>query len=311
MTIALCIPAYNAEDYLPHLLNSAKKQIIPFDQILVYDDCSTDNTADVARKYGAKVLSGDINRGCSFGKNKLAELSICDWLHFHDADDDLLPNFTSVANKWITKVNCADVVLLNFDYRDYVSKELLGQPSYDLKMMEHDPIQFTITHKLVNFGIYKRASFLNAGGFNLDKKVLYNEDAAFHHRLSLAGFRFEYEPVLTCINYRYAKSMSSSNINKCHEAKFYATEYLLKSNLHKKYAQQIGEIYWGLAASFASVKNWKFTKMALNKAIFVSKNRIPKNQKNIILKYLCFINPFTAHYLREYFIRYLKPRLRS
>src|SRR5690349_18185438 len=101
MTLSLCIPAYNAANYLPRLLTSARNQDIPFDEILVYNDCSTDDTENVAQKYGAKVINGDINRGCSHGKNRLAEISTCDWIHFHDADDDLLPQFTTLAHKWM------------------------------------------------------------------------------------------------------------------------------------------------------------------------------------------------------------------
>jgi len=93
-TLALCIPAYNAAAYLPRLLTSAVNQAIPFTEILVYDDCSTDSTAAIARSYGANVISGSVNKGCSFGKNALAEKTTCEWIHFHDADDELLPNFT-------------------------------------------------------------------------------------------------------------------------------------------------------------------------------------------------------------------------
>ena len=49
-TIALCIPAYNAAWCLPKLLKSANDQLIPFDEILVYNDCSTDNTEEIAKK---------------------------------------------------------------------------------------------------------------------------------------------------------------------------------------------------------------------------------------------------------------------
>ena len=57
-TIALLIPAHNAESFLPRLLRSAHAQREPFDEIWVYDDCSTDNTALVAEGFGARVLRG-------------------------------------------------------------------------------------------------------------------------------------------------------------------------------------------------------------------------------------------------------------
>jgi glycosyltransferase involved in cell wall biosynthesis len=55
-TLALCIPAFNAAQFLPRLLGSAAAQKIPFDELLVYDDCSTDDTAEVARALGATVV---------------------------------------------------------------------------------------------------------------------------------------------------------------------------------------------------------------------------------------------------------------
>ena len=61
-TIALCIPAFNAAKYLPRLLESAKIQLFPFKDILVYDDASTDNTSAIAEQYGAKVIYGEVNR---------------------------------------------------------------------------------------------------------------------------------------------------------------------------------------------------------------------------------------------------------
>jgi glycosyltransferase involved in cell wall biosynthesis len=310
-TIALCIPAYNAAVYLPKLLDSAKNQAIPFNEILVYDDCSTDNTKQIAEAYGATVIKGDINRGCSYGKNKLAEHANSQWLHFHDADDLLLPNFTSVVNKWMASSDSPDVVLLNFEYRDASTNALICTPSYDLAMMQNDPVKFTITHKIVNFGIYKRASFLKAGGFNLNKKVLYNEDAAFHHRLSLAKLTFGFEEEVTCINYRYTQSMSASNFRKCLIAKYHVTGNLLAHDLQKKYSNEIGTIYWELAGLFASLKDWEYTKKSVAKAMAITKSRVPKNEKNTVLKYLCGLDPFIAHTIREYYIRLFKPRLRQ
>ena len=100
-SLALLIPAYNAANYLPRLFRSAAKQERQFDEMWVYDDCSTDNTSQVAEHFGAKIIRGDINRGCSHGKNVLAASTSAEWIHFHDADDELLPNFVALARKWI------------------------------------------------------------------------------------------------------------------------------------------------------------------------------------------------------------------
>lgn len=81
-TISLCIPAYNASTTLPALFRSIKAQKTPFYEVLLYDDCSLDNTKELAESYGFKVVSGRENRGCSFGKNQLAKHATGHWLFF-------------------------------------------------------------------------------------------------------------------------------------------------------------------------------------------------------------------------------------
>ena len=71
-TLALCIPAYNAAWCLPNLLDGVQRQSRPFDEILVYDDCSSDETAAVAERFGARVIRGGTNVGCSTAKNRMA-----------------------------------------------------------------------------------------------------------------------------------------------------------------------------------------------------------------------------------------------
>lgn len=51
------IPARNEAHNLPALLQSLKPQCAPGDEILVIDDHSTDNTAEVARRFGATVVT--------------------------------------------------------------------------------------------------------------------------------------------------------------------------------------------------------------------------------------------------------------
>ena len=61
--LALLIPAWNAAAWLPRLLASAAAQTEPFDEIWVYDDASSDDTAAIAERLGARVVRGDVNAG--------------------------------------------------------------------------------------------------------------------------------------------------------------------------------------------------------------------------------------------------------
>jgi glycosyltransferase involved in cell wall biosynthesis len=60
------IPAWNEEENLPDVLEELRGELPDVD-VLVVDDGSTDRTADVARAYGAAVLSLGTNRGLPIG----------------------------------------------------------------------------------------------------------------------------------------------------------------------------------------------------------------------------------------------------
>ncbi|RZJ82450.1 MAG: glycosyltransferase family 2 protein [Flavobacterium sp.] len=307
-TIALCIPAYNAAWCLPRLLKSAKKQIIAFDEILVYNDCSTDNTEEIAIKHGAKVINGSENKGCSFGKNKLAAVAKSEWIHFHDADDDLLPNFTEVAHEWLKKNENPDILLLNFEYKDFDTGKILGYLNYNREKLLKDTIRFVLENKIVNFAICNTKKFIEIGGFDLDPEVLYNEDRAFYIRAATNGLSFDYEPRITCINFSYSVSMSNSNQLKCIEAYLKVSEKAIAA-VGNKYQKEIALGLWNNATLAASYKAWDLVKENIHVAVKLN-GRTPLGQK-LIVNILSFINPYLAYWIREKLIRLLKPQMRK
>jgi glycosyltransferase involved in cell wall biosynthesis len=59
-------PAWNEEENLPGVLDELRREL-PQADVLVVDDGSTDRTAEVARGYGAEVISLGANRGLPVG----------------------------------------------------------------------------------------------------------------------------------------------------------------------------------------------------------------------------------------------------
>ena len=154
-TIAMLVPAFNAAGYLPRLLESAARQTEPFDEIWVYDDCSTDDTAAIAERYGANVVRGDVNRGCTCAKNRLAASTEADWLHFHDADDELGPTFVALARRWMAKA-CADVVLFPYEERDDATGNHMTYRLFDGADVARDPRSYAIREQINPFcGLYR------------------------------------------------------------------------------------------------------------------------------------------------------------
>ncbi|MES2267302.1 MAG: glycosyltransferase family A protein [Bacteroidota bacterium] len=308
-TLALCIPAYNAAAYLPRLLNSAKAQAIPFDEILVYNDCSTDDTALVAQQFGAKVIQGDVNRGCSYGKNILAQNTTCNWIHFHDADDELLPNFTTLAHKWMNKTHCPDVVLFDYEYQDNVDNTLLAVIKFDNTALLKDPIAYAITNQINPFcGLYKKAAYLKVGGYDTDPLILYNEDKAFHIRLAKNGLSFAAESEVSIVNYRVYNSMSAANAYKCIKAQFYVLEKTAATH-GTTYAFELARELWYNITMLAAHQDWEYVRKALRLAQKLGYSNSPEG--TIIFKTLTKLFPFGTVWLREKLIRLFKPHLRN
>lgn len=307
--LALAIPAYNSAWCLPRLLESAKKQLIPFDEILVYNDCSTDNTAIVASSYEVNLVNGLINMGCSFGKNKLLEITKCDWIHFHDADDELLPNFTTLAHQWMEKENCPDVVLFDFEYRDNDTNDFLSKSNFNNSELQKDPVRYTILNQINPFcGIYNSTKLRLVNGYDLFPEILYNEDVAFHCKLAICGFTFGSESEISITNYRIKNSMSSANSLKCAQAHFHVMQ-INAEKVGNLYAKEIALKLWNNAASLASMSDWKTAKKAVDLAVqLAGKNT---SQSSFLFKILVLLSPFKAVLMREYLIRFFKPKLRN
>ncbi len=52
--VAIGIPVYNGENYLPETLDLLLRQTFPDFEIIISDNCSTDRTADICREYAEK-----------------------------------------------------------------------------------------------------------------------------------------------------------------------------------------------------------------------------------------------------------------
>jgi glycosyltransferase involved in cell wall biosynthesis len=307
-SLALCIPAYNAAAYLPRLLQSAQAQTIPFDEIWVYDDCSTDNTGEVARQYGAKVVRGEVNRGCSHGKNVLAEYTSCEWIHFHDSDDALYPNFVETAHKWMALEHAPDIVLFSYEWRRDDTDELISLAKFDDQELRRDAIAYTIQHQINPFcGLYRRSTYLQAGGYDTDPLVLYNEDVAFHCRMAIAGLTFAADSTVTVINYYRPNSMSSANQVKCFRAQFHVMRKVAEA-LNGQYTAEISRNLWNIAGLAAAHLDWETADSCLSLALKLH-HKMPPDFKSIF-KLLCQINPYFGIRVREFLIRLLKPQFR-
>ncbi len=94
--VSICIPAYNAEDYIAEALDSVVGQTWSELETIVVNDGSTDGTADVLDRYTDHeqiTVIHQENQGAATARNRAYEESSGTLVKFFDGDDLLSPKF--------------------------------------------------------------------------------------------------------------------------------------------------------------------------------------------------------------------------
>ena len=87
-SISCIIPVFNGERYLPEAVESALSQTCPPFEIIIADDGSTDGTAEIAARYGARVrYVKQENSGAAAARNLGLRAARGEFIAFLDADD--------------------------------------------------------------------------------------------------------------------------------------------------------------------------------------------------------------------------------
>ena len=100
--VSVIVVSYNAEKTVLETLDSVLRQTYQNVELVLSDDCSKDNTVQVARKWfdehstafkgGAYLLTAENNQGVCANFNKAIRSSHGEWIKIIAADDILLPN---------------------------------------------------------------------------------------------------------------------------------------------------------------------------------------------------------------------------
>jgi glycosyltransferase involved in cell wall biosynthesis len=93
MSLTIAIPSYNKEQYLERCINSVLLEKDQIDRIILVDNCSSDKTFDIGRRFAPLVecYRNETNLGMSGNFNRCIELCETEWLMIVHADDELIP----------------------------------------------------------------------------------------------------------------------------------------------------------------------------------------------------------------------------
>ena len=85
--VSIIVPAYNAESTLTECLDALRAAMRPEDELILFDDGSTDSTRKIAEAAGARIVRNPGSpKGPAQGRNTAAASASRPYLMFVDAD---------------------------------------------------------------------------------------------------------------------------------------------------------------------------------------------------------------------------------
>lgn len=88
--VSIVMPSYNTAKFISVAIESVLMQTYQNWELLIVDDCSTDNTDEVVSKYDDRriiYLKNEKNSGAAFSRNKALKRAKGKWIAFLDSDD--------------------------------------------------------------------------------------------------------------------------------------------------------------------------------------------------------------------------------
>ena len=161
--VGIILPSYNKEAYIDETINSVIKQTFNDWELIIIDNCSTDNSKEIIKKYTAhKQVTGVFlkkNMGVSFSRNFGIRILNSQYISFIDADDlwDI--------NKLKNQINFMESNNYEFTYTDYTPFLDQNKRIYKKKILT--PTSF-------NYEQFLNNSSIGTSSMILSKKLIGN-----------------------------------------------------------------------------------------------------------------------------------------
>ncbi len=211
-TVNIITPIYNSAKTLPAYFDSLKKQTYQDYQVLLIDDGSTDNSADLCQTYAKKdsrfKLTQRSHEGVSATKNYGIKIATAKYLSFIDSDDTVEPTFLETLVEKLEKNHadlscCGYQEITNGKVTHSMHREKVKQNPY-LEILKN--YQGFLANKLYkrdiitskNLTIKNDLSMCGDLLFNFQylehcKKIAYSDKNLYNYHINSAGLSRDYK----------------------------------------------------------------------------------------------------------------------
>ena len=122
--VSIIMPSYNTANYIAQSIQSVLSQSYESWELLIVDDCSTDNTDEIVKPYLAderiRYLKNKKNSGAAMCRNYALREAKGKWIAFLDSDDLWLPDKLDNQINFMKKHN------YRFSYTNYAEIDVDG-----------------------------------------------------------------------------------------------------------------------------------------------------------------------------------------
>lgn len=127
-SITVIVPTYNSARFIGEALDSILAQTLPPKQIIIVDDGSTDNTAQVVGRYKDRRIQyiREAHSGVASARNTGLDAARGEYITFLDADDRWRPIFVETMHAYLSEDPAAASVFSDFVRFEDSTGKLLG-----------------------------------------------------------------------------------------------------------------------------------------------------------------------------------------
>lgn len=242
--ISIITPTYNCERFIGETIESVLKQTYKNWEMVIVDDCSTDNTYEVVKKYAdndsrIKYYLLEENSGAAVARTKAMQLATGDYMAFLDSDDLWISNKLECQLKFMKENN------YNFTCTEYEQIDENGKSLNKVIKVKNKTnyngvlLSCPVGNSTVMYNVSKMGKFQVP---NIRKR---NDDALWLQMLKKEEYIYGLNNIL--MEYRIRTNSISSN--KLDLVKYHW--YLYRNIEHLSVIRSLFHIgYWGVIKIF-------------------------------------------------------------
>lgn len=288
-TVSIVVPIYNVEKYLQRCVDSLLNQTYEEVEILLVDDCSTDGSFEIARKYEekypekCKYIKRETNGGLAAARNSGIKEATGTWLGFVDSDDWIENTCVEKVMK-VAKEEASDIVVFDF-YKIWDDGKKVRDHSLNyLSTASDNKLKVALIRNHACMKFFRKEFFL-------ESHLMFPEDLKRAEDMGIIV------PLLTKttkisildepVYYYYQRSQSLSN-SKCTNFDFYKSAFaLIEKNSNPGFEEEIEyrailEMVYGMCMLMIVSKN---STKQVKEHLKEIKSKYPNWKKNQYLKY--------------------------